>query len=208
MASHGGVKRQIKAPLRAYFSFLWCLFSASQRAKGCVPVFVFLLSIRHKMIDNIAEGHVRKCGSTTGIEGGRERLSVPWKSHQVSPHPPTSLLAPPHFQLSALFSRIIDGACEVQRTGMKMPQSQGCKTRAMAKGGAEQRTTHAVFIAVFNMRRDRVKNGVTYISPYTALTVLAAMDEVNVAITCHKYAEFQGEHSQCIMKFPRAKAES
>lgn len=122
------------------------------------------------------------------------------------PHIPTS--PPPHFQLSALFSRIIDGACEVQRTGMKMPQSQGCKTRAMAKGGAEQRTTHAVFIAVFNMRRDRVKNGATYISPYTALTVLAAMDEVNVAITCHKYAEFQGEHSQCIMKFPRAKAES
>lgn len=95
MASHGGVKRQIKAPLRAYFSFLWCLFSASQRAKGCVPVFVFLLSIRHKMINNIAEGHVRKCGSTTGIERGRERLSVPWKSHQVSPPPPTSLLAPP-----------------------------------------------------------------------------------------------------------------
>lgn len=170
MASHGGVKRQIKAPLRAYFSFLWCLLSASQRAKGCVPVFVLLLSIRHKMINNIAEGHVRKCGSTTGIEGGRERLSVPWKSHQVSPHthtpPPPhthiSLLVHPHFQLSALFSRIIDGACEVQRTGMKMPQSQGCKTRAMAKGGAEQRTTHAVFIAVFNMRRDRVKNGATY----------------------------------------------
>lgn len=83
-----------------------------------------------------------------------ERLSVPWKSHQLSPPPNL----PSHFQLSALFSRIIDGACEVQRTGMKTSQSLGCKTRAMAKGGAAEGTTHAVFIAVFNMRK-RKKNG-------------------------------------------------
>lgn len=80
-----------------------------------------------------------------------ERLSVPWKSHQLSP--------PSHFQLSALFSRIIDGACEVQRPEMKMSQSLGSRTRAMAKGGAAGGTTHAVFIVVFNMRKERKKNG-------------------------------------------------
>lgn len=76
---------------------------------------------------------------------------------------------------------------------MKMPQSLGCKTRVMAKGGAVERTTHAVFIAVFNMRKDRMKNGATYVSPYTAATVLAAVDEVKAAITYHKCIEFGGE---------------
>ncbi len=70
---------------------------------------------------------------------------------------PSSLNLPSHFQLSALFCRIIDGACEVQRTGMKMSQSLGSKTRAMAKGRAAGGTTRAVFIAVFNMRKVKRK---------------------------------------------------
>lgn len=86
------------------------------------------------------------------VEG---RLSVPWKSHPLPPLLLPNLSSP--FQLSALFSRIIDGACEVQGTRMKM--SLDSKTGAMAKGGAAGGTTHAVFIAVSNMRKEKKKNG-------------------------------------------------
>lgn len=62
-------------------------------------------------------------------------INCPPHYHQHHHHPTLPKLCS-HFPPSALFSRIIDGACEVQRTGMKMSQSQGCKTRAKAKGGA------------------------------------------------------------------------
>lgn len=112
--------------------------------------------LKYKTISNIAEGQVGKCGSTTGMEGGRQIESAMEKPSTESPPTPNR---PFNFQLSALFSRIIDGACEVQRTGMKTSQSLGCKTRAMAKGGSAGGTTHAVFIAVFNMRKERKKSG-------------------------------------------------
>ncbi len=71
-----------------------------------------------------------------------ERLNVPWKSHQLSL---TNLSS--HFQLSALFSRIIDGACEAQRPEMKMSHSLGSRTRAMAKGG-QQEEQHIQYLLV------------------------------------------------------------
>lgn len=44
---------------------------------------------------------------------------------------------------------------------MKLSQSLGSKTRDMAKGGAAGGTTHAVFIAVFNIRKERRENGLS-----------------------------------------------
>lgn len=145
-----------------------------------------LLSIQHKMINNIAEGHVSKCRSTTGIEGGRGEIDCAME--KPSTVPPSLLPSlPSHFQLTALFSRIIDGACEVQRTGMKMSQSLGSKTRAMAKGGAAGATTHAVFIAVFDMRKEGKKNGSDLQSAATQIslpfTVLAVLEEADSSFT-------------------------
>lgn len=163
----------------------------SERLCACCTC---LSSIQHKMINNIAGGHVRKCGSTTGMKGGRgERLSVPWKSYQLPP--PTPFL-PSHFQLSALFSRIIDGACEVQRTGMKMSQSLGSKTRTMAKGGAAGGTTCSIYCCVRYEGREEEKwswspkwseTGLILHWCYTVFAVLeeavSSFTSINLAIT-------------------------
>lgn len=122
----------------------------------CVPASVCLRSMSHKMINNIAEGRAsRKCVSMTGMKR-HEQIECAMEKPLTAPTtPPYPNSFPVFSPCSALFSRIIDGACEVQRTGMKMSQSLGCKTRAKAKGGAEgggTTTQHAVFIAVFNTR--------------------------------------------------------
>lgn len=66
---------------------------------------------------------------------------------------------------------------------MKMSQSLGSKTRAMAQDRAGGKMTHAVFIAAFNMRKEWKKNGsdlqsgATQNSSYTAANVLAGLEE-------------------------------
>lgn len=120
------------------------------RAKGCGLAVRARCRYSTKWWTTLQKVVLGSVGAQREWKKEQERLSVPWKSHQHI----TS-----RFQLSALFSRIIDGACEAQRTWMKMSQSLGSKTRAMAQDRAGGKMTHAVFIAAFNMRKEWKKNG-------------------------------------------------
>lgn len=83
------------------------------------------------------------CGSTMGTvgcagetEGAIEKPSIP-----------------PYFQLSAHFSRIIDGSWDVQLSGMKMSQSLGSRGRKRLQSGAERGRIHSAAIVYSKCRR-------------------------------------------------------
>lgn len=83
------------------------------------------------------------CGSTmgtvgcTGETGGSHRKAI----------------NTPYFQLSAHFSRIIDGSWDVQLSGMKMSQSLGSWGRKRPQSGAERGRTHSAAIVYSKCRR-------------------------------------------------------
>lgn len=75
------------------------------------------------------------------MEGGREIECAMEKPSTVPPpQPPNPFKLSSHFQLSALFSRIIDGACEVayRGLGMKMSQSLPAKQELWQRVGQQE----------------------------------------------------------------------
>lgn len=73
------------------------------------------------------------CGSTMGMVGCAGETE--WALEKPS--------IPPYFQLSAHFSRIIDGSEDVQLSGMKMSQSLGSQGRKRPWSGAAGGRVHA-----------------------------------------------------------------